>query len=315
MSGLVKGIKKVFKKITNFVKKYWKYIVIAVAVYFTAGVALSYFGGTAGFASAMPGFGTGGLFSKAAVAMGFKGSATVASGLSMTSGAWAGSAAAAYGSTMTAAELAAAQAVSSGAATYGTGTAAGTLAPVKVTATKVGAGQTIAGSQGALTGAQATQAAAAAAETAAGVGAAGQTTAGALTATDAAMKAMSGAMKMQTAATLLKTAGGLFSESQDDINRKQHARENAQAFGVGRDGSKQYGWYSGEAIPAGPGGSAYAPTTQNMFSSPQGGGSLYAAQGGSQNFLQAPTGGTSAGGAAPQGDFIVKPQPAGGNNG
>jgi len=75
MSGLIKGIGKVFKKVGNFVKKNWKYIAMAVAVYFTAGIALSYFGATAGFAAAMPGFGTGGMFTSAASAIGFNGPA------------------------------------------------------------------------------------------------------------------------------------------------------------------------------------------------------------------------------------------------
>ena len=45
MGGVVKGIGKAFKAVGNFVKKYWKAIVIAVvvaaAIYFTAGMALS----------------------------------------------------------------------------------------------------------------------------------------------------------------------------------------------------------------------------------------------------------------------------------
>ena len=47
MSGLFKGIKKVFKKVTKFVKRYWKQIVIAAAIVFTAGVAMGYFGAAA----------------------------------------------------------------------------------------------------------------------------------------------------------------------------------------------------------------------------------------------------------------------------
>jgi hypothetical protein len=41
MGGLVKGIKKVFKAVGGFVKKYWKVVAIAAAVYFTAGIALA----------------------------------------------------------------------------------------------------------------------------------------------------------------------------------------------------------------------------------------------------------------------------------
>ena len=39
MSGIVKGVKKAFKAVGKFVKKYWKQIVIAAAIVFTAGVA------------------------------------------------------------------------------------------------------------------------------------------------------------------------------------------------------------------------------------------------------------------------------------
>lgn len=40
MGGIVKGIKKVFHAVGSFVKKYWKVIVIAAAIYFTAGMAM-----------------------------------------------------------------------------------------------------------------------------------------------------------------------------------------------------------------------------------------------------------------------------------
>lgn len=298
MSGLVKGIKKVFKKVGEFVKKYWKYIVIAVAVYFTAGVALSYFGGTAGFASAMPGFGAGGIFSKAAVWMGFNGSASVASGLSITSGAFsAGVSSAGYGAMSKAAlkglygltpEAATA---ASQAAITGTGvTTAGAVGPAGSVTTNA-AGKVVASTGPAAAG----PAAAPAAQTAAG----------------AATKALAGAMKMQAASTLLQTAGGLFSESESDIIENKHNMEWGQAFGVGRDGSRQYGWATGEAPPAGPagGGSQFAPQQQN---SSQQGGSMFAAQGGGDSFLQAPQATGTTAPQAPQGDFIVQPQPAGG---
>ncbi len=88
MSGVVKGIKKVFKKVGKILKKIIKPLAIAVAVYFTAGLALSAFAPTAGFAASMPGFagggimGTGigagatagtGVFSQAATALGVGG--------------------------------------------------------------------------------------------------------------------------------------------------------------------------------------------------------------------------------------------------
>lgn len=303
MSGLVKGIKKVFKKVANFVKKYWKYIVIAVAVYFTAGVALSYFGGTAGFASAMPGFGTGGLFSKAAVAMGFKGSAAVASGLSTTSGVWAGATGAAMGSTLTAAEVAAGQAAAAQAAITGPGVTTTGLGAAP-SATTVNAG-TAATANSTVSGLGTTsQVAAATTPTAA---------TGAMTATDAAMKAMSGAMKMQAASTLLKTAGGLFAPDPDELDEKAHARRNAQAFGVGRNGDDTWGW--GQPMPgtqptSQP--SQFAPTQAGQASSAQGGGSMYNPQAQGGQFIGAPTGGTTASNAQQGGDFIVQPQPAGG---
>ena len=76
MSGVVKGIKKVFKKVAKVVKKIIKPVAIAVAVYFTAGVALSYMGpAAAGFSAGLPGFsgaaGAGpGIFSTAAAKIG-----------------------------------------------------------------------------------------------------------------------------------------------------------------------------------------------------------------------------------------------------
>lgn len=55
MSGIAKAVGKVFKSVGSFVKKYWKPILAAVAIYFTAGAALAYFGaaGAAGGAAAV----------------------------------------------------------------------------------------------------------------------------------------------------------------------------------------------------------------------------------------------------------------------
>ncbi len=61
MSGLVKGVKKVFKKIGKVVKKIAKPLLIAAAVYFTAGLALSAMPATASFAASLPGFAGGGI--------------------------------------------------------------------------------------------------------------------------------------------------------------------------------------------------------------------------------------------------------------
>lgn len=52
MSKVVKGIGKVFKKVGQIVKKIWKPLVIAAAIYFTAGAALAYFAPAAGAAGA-----------------------------------------------------------------------------------------------------------------------------------------------------------------------------------------------------------------------------------------------------------------------
>lgn len=60
MSGVVKGVKKVFKGAVKVVKKVWKPLLVAAAIYFTAGLALSAFPATASFAAALPGFAGGG---------------------------------------------------------------------------------------------------------------------------------------------------------------------------------------------------------------------------------------------------------------
>ena len=60
MSGIAKGIKKVFKKVVKVVKQIAKPLAIAVAAYFTAGVALSFIPATSAFAASLPGFASGG---------------------------------------------------------------------------------------------------------------------------------------------------------------------------------------------------------------------------------------------------------------
>lgn len=85
MSGIVKHVKKTFKRHLKTVKKWGKWVALAVAVYFTAGLALSAMPATASFAAAMPGFAGGGfaglgigagatagtgIFTQAAAAMG-----------------------------------------------------------------------------------------------------------------------------------------------------------------------------------------------------------------------------------------------------
>ncbi len=213
MSGLVKNVRKVFSKVTKFVRKNWKPILMAAAVYFTAGIAMSYFGSTAAFASNMPGFGVGGIFSKAAVAIGFQGSSAVASGLSMTSGAFAAGTAAA-GTIVPAGTLAS--------------EAAAVLTPVKAGAAKIAGGGEFIGSGFAGAG---------------GKVAAGKLVAGADPGV-AFMKAASSAFKLQAASTLIGTLGGLFKETPSETYEKQHALQWGQSFGVGREGGTESGWAS-----------------------------------------------------------------------
>lgn len=101
MSGVVKGVKKVFKKVAKVIKKIIKPVAIAVAAYFTAGIALSFIPATSAFAASLPGFagggflGTGigagaagagtGIFSTAASAIGLGGG--LASGAAKVTGA------------------------------------------------------------------------------------------------------------------------------------------------------------------------------------------------------------------------------------
>lgn len=61
MSGIVKAVGKVFSAIGSVIKKIWKPVLIAAAVYFTAGLALSAMPSTAAFAASMPGFAGGGI--------------------------------------------------------------------------------------------------------------------------------------------------------------------------------------------------------------------------------------------------------------
>ncbi len=122
MSGIIKGIKKRFKKAVKVLKKIWKPLLIAVAIYFTAGLILSAMPATAGFAAAMPGFGATGMFSQAAVAIGFKGAA--GSGIAALSASNAAAAAAAAGVSAGASGAAAGAAGSAAAGGVGAGTGA-----------------------------------------------------------------------------------------------------------------------------------------------------------------------------------------------
>lgn len=116
MSGVVKGVKKVFKKVVKVVKKIAKPLMIAAAIYFTAGLALSAFPATASFAAALPGFAGGGV-----LGLGIGAGATAGTGvfttLATTLGVGGGLTAASTGITSGAAAAAAAADVGIGAAT------------------------------------------------------------------------------------------------------------------------------------------------------------------------------------------------------
>jgi hypothetical protein len=62
MSHFFNAVGKVFSSVWNFIRPIVEVVAIAAVIYFTAGVALSAFPSTAGFAAAMPGFAsTGGV--------------------------------------------------------------------------------------------------------------------------------------------------------------------------------------------------------------------------------------------------------------
>lgn len=94
MSGVGHAIGKVFKGVAGIIKKIWKPLLIAVAVYFTAGAALAYFGaaGAAGGAAALGAEEAGTI--GAAAAVGGEG-AGVAAGIGSAAAAEAGADAAA----------------------------------------------------------------------------------------------------------------------------------------------------------------------------------------------------------------------------
>jgi hypothetical protein len=88
---IVKGVGKVFSKVMEKLPAIVKVAVIAVAAYFTAGVALSYMGGSAFVAGSMPGFVSmsgvagGGVFSGVAGSLGV--GSGIAAGASSITGA------------------------------------------------------------------------------------------------------------------------------------------------------------------------------------------------------------------------------------
>lgn len=154
ISGVVKGVKKAFKKVTGFVKKHWKEIAIAAAVVFTAGAATGAFG-AAGASGAAGGAAAGSTTAAAAAGGGTAiGAGAAAGGTALTGAAAAGT----LGGTVAGTAAGAATAIGAGtavggssvagAATLGSaGTTAGaggitTLGAVKVTGSQVAAGLT-----------------------------------------------------------------------------------------------------------------------------------------------------------------------------
>jgi hypothetical protein len=291
MSGLIKGIGKVFKKIGKFVKKNWKYIAMAVAVYFTAGVALSYFGPTANFAANMWGFGSGGVFTNAATAIGFNGPAVAGAAADMAAVASAGGAAmtssealAAFGQAasangMTTAQLASAHAA--GQVSVASSTAGGYTVSV---AQPVGTSTVSYGVGGTTSEAMAAKGAEGGASTLAEAGldmtgkgmssqvaqqAVGGATQGGLSASEQMLlSSMKTTAKLGFASTALNVASGLATPTE----------KTPIAFGVNRKGDDKYGW--------GNVGTGDAFTNMNKRGQPAG--SQYAqAQGGSQ-FLKSP---------------------------
>lgn len=141
MGGIVKGVKKLFKAVGSFVKKYWKVIVIAAAIYFTCGLA----------AGAMAPAATGAVAAESgavAAGAGYAGTATA-----VAAGAEAGSMTAALGITTAAGYGAGAAAMTAAEFTAAGGVAAGVgLAASEAGAATVGAGALAAESGGGMPG-------------------------------------------------------------------------------------------------------------------------------------------------------------------
>jgi hypothetical protein len=125
MSGVLHSIGKVFSKVWDFIRPVAEIVVAAAAVYFTAGLALSAFPATAGFAAALPGFAAGGTIG-GGIGAGAVAGAGVFSDLASTIGVGGGltAGAAADASAAVATDAAAAGALSSTAAEAGGAAAA-----------------------------------------------------------------------------------------------------------------------------------------------------------------------------------------------
>lgn len=228
MSGLVKTWKKKFKKIKHITKKYWKYVVMAIAIYFTAGLALSMFPATAGFAASLPGFAAGGFAGLGVGAGSVAGAGVfsqVATGMGMGAG-LAGGAAAVSGGAAVATGAAAAGTAGAGVAGAG---AAGAAAGIETV--------TVIGSAGAGVGAAGTAAAV-------GAGVAGAAASGG-SAAPAAKTGMTFADKLQMAAVGTSAVSQLIGPSEKDLINEQ-AKFHGSYYGMDEKGGG-----SATAVPPG----------------------------------------------------------------
>lgn len=207
MSGIFKAIGKVFNAVVSVVKAIWKPVLIAAAVYFTAGLALSAFPATASFAAAMPGFAGSGI---------------------LGTGIGAGSVAGTGVFTHLASTLGMATLGSSGGLVGGalaSGTSASALAAAGVSGSAITAGSTAAVASGAIPAAALPAEGIGATTIAAGTGAAVPVAAagagGGVAAAAAGAGKMTLAEKFLVASTVSNVASGLTAPSQRDIAEAQ----------------------------------------------------------------------------------------------
>jgi hypothetical protein len=150
VKGIVNFTKKVEKAGHKFVKRYWKQILIAAAIVFTAGIATV---GVAGFSSAMAAGGGGfaGFMSAAGSTM-VAGTAAIGGSVGIGSGVTASTAGGAFAAAPVMSGVAAGSGLTlgTGAAAQGLGLAASTYAPA---ATAASAGATSIGTSGLTAGA------------------------------------------------------------------------------------------------------------------------------------------------------------------
>jgi hypothetical protein len=270
VKGVVKAVKGVVKGVTKFVKKYWKQIVIAAAIVFTAGIATV---GIAGFSSAMAAAGGGftGFMSAAGSTM-VAGVASIGGSLGIGSGVTASTAGGAFaaapvmsgvaaGSGLTLGTGAAAQSLGLAASTYGAGAGAagaaggaaggaGSFNALTGAGTYTGAGSTAANASylahaaetGSLAGVPAGSAAAGAAGAAGSSGALGAAAAGA-----GKQGLLSTVMNSRLAGPLLSAgiqgiSGYMQGKQQQELAEEQWDREKPLSYwGVGARGESNGG--------------------------------------------------------------------------